>query len=188
MNDDVNEEWASDKTRFAVDGLARRRLDRPYVRVDGKLRAVTWDGGVRRDRGGLAGLTGKRCGGAGDLSMSRTWSREGPVDTLGSDTDRGRRRRRGYDGRAGELLFNSTIAGIETRGRDAAGRANPRWEAPLVNTRLRKAVKRARKCSAIGDPVDLTYPVDVAWRRMGLLGGLPKAVADVFAQGQARRW
>ena len=88
-------------------------------------------------------------------------------------------------GNRGSYLFNSTIAGIETADAVLLVGANPRWEAPLVNTRIRKAVKKGARVWAIGDEVDLTYPVEWLGNDVGLLGRLPGAVTD--ALGAAKR-
>ena len=184
VNDAVNEEWASDKTRFAADGLARKRLDRPYVRVDGKLRAVSWDQAFAAVKAGLAGLHGDQIAAlGGDLSAVEDLAAlKDLLAKLGSDRVEAR-----VDGAhllpgvRASYLFNSTLAGIETADVVLLAGANPRWEAPLVNTRLRKAVKKGAAVFAIGDPVDLTYPATWLGDDLGLLGALPQAAADAFA-------
>lgn len=186
VNDDVNEEWASDKTRFAVDGLSRRRLDRPYVRVDGKLRAVTWPEAFAAVARGLAGLSGDQIGYvAGDLqSVEDMAAWKDLVHALGSQRHECRQDGVMFDpaqGRA-SYLFNSTLAGIESADAILLVGANPRWEAPLVNTRLRKAVKRGARVWAIGEPVDLTYPVTWLGNDIGLLARLPAVVTDTVTE------
>jgi len=186
VNDDVNEEWASDKTRFAVDGLSRRRLDRPYVRVDGKLRAVSWAEAFAAVARGLAGLGGDQIGYiAGDLlAVEDMVAWKDLLGKLGSTRHECRQDGALLDpaqGRAG-YLFNSTIAGIETADAILLVGANPRWEAPLVNTRIRKAVKKGARVWAIGNPVDLTYPVEWLGDDIALLGRLPEAVATGLAE------
>ena len=188
VNDDVNEEWASDKTRFAVDGLSRRRLDRPYVRVDGKPRAVSWADAFAAVAHGLAGLSGDQIGYiAGDLlAVEDMVAWKDLLGKLGSTRHECRQDGTLIDpaqGRAG-YLFNSTIAGIETADAILLVGANPRWEAPLVNTRIRKAVKKGARVWAIGDPVDLTYPVEWLGDDIALLGHLPEAVATALAEAK----
>jgi len=188
VNDDVNEEWASDKTRFAVDGLGRRRLDRPYVRVDGKLRAVSWADAFAAVARGLAGLSGEQIGYvAGDLlAVEDMVAWKDLLGSLGSTRHECRQDGALIDpaqGRAG-YLFNSTIAGIETADAVLLIGSNPRWEAPLVNTRIRKAVKRGARVWAIGDPVDLTYPAEWLGDDIGLLGRLPEAVGARLAEAK----
>jgi len=188
VNDDVNEEWASDKTRFAVDGLSRRRLDRPYVRVDGKLRAASWADAFAAVAHGLAGLGGDQIGYiAGDLlAVEDMVAWKDLLASLGSTRHECRQDGALLDplqGRAG-YLFNSTIAGIETADAILLVGANPRWEAPLVNTRIRKAVKKGARVWAIGDPVDLTYPVEWLGDDIALLGRLPEAVGAGLAEAK----
>ena len=187
-NDDVNEEWASDKTRFAVDGLGRRRLDRPYIRENGKLRAATWPEAFGAVATGLKGLNGDEIGYiAGDLlAVEDMVAWKDLLGTLGSTRAECRQDGVAFDvANRGSYLFNSTISGIETADAILLVGANPRWEAPLVNTRLRKAVRRGAKLWAIGDEVDLTYPAQWLGNDIGLLGALPQAVADALA-GAAR--
>jgi len=187
-NDDVNEEWASDKTRFAVDGLGRRRLDRPYIRENGKLRAATWPEAFGAVAAGLKGLNGDEIGYiAGDLlAVEDMVAWKDLLGTLGSTRAECRQDGVAFDvANRGSYLFNSTISGIETADAILLVGANPRWEAPLVNTRLRKAVRRGAKLWAIGDEVDLTYPAQWLGNDIGLLGALPQAVADALA-GAAR--
>ena len=187
-NDDVNEEWASDKTRFAVDGLGRRRLDRPYIRENGKLRAATWPEAFGAVAAGLKGLNGDEIGYiAGDLlAVEDMVAWKDLLGTLGSTRAECRQDGVAFDvANRGSYLFNSTISGIETADAILLVGANPRWEAPLVNTRLRKAVRRGAKLWAIGDEMDLTYPAQWLGNDIGLLGALPQAVADALA-GAAR--
>ena len=186
VNDDVNEEWAADKTRFAVDGLSRRRLDRPWVRdAGGKLRAASWPEAFAAVARGLDGLSGDAVGYiAGDLlAVEDMVAWRDLLGVLGSTRAECRQDGALLDpaqGRASYLL-NSTIAGLETADAILLVGSNPRWEAPLVNTRLRKAVRRGAKVWAIGDPVDLTYPAEWIGDDIGLLARLPEAVGQALA-------
>ncbi len=187
VNDDVNEEWASDKTRYAVDGLSRRRLDKPYVRVGGKLRAATWPEAFAAVAAGLNGLSGDQIGYiAGDLlAVEDMVAWKDLVLALGSTRHECRQDGVTFDAaNRGSYLLNSTIAGIETADAVLLVGANPRWEAPLVNTRIRKAIKRGARVWAIGDPMDLTYPVEWLGNDIALLGKLPQAVADALEQAK----
>ena len=188
-NDDVNEEWASDKTRFAADGLGRGRLDRPYVRVDGKLRAATWAEAFASIARGLGGLGGAQIGYiAGDLlAVEDMVAWKDLLGTFGSTRAECRQDGVAFDAsNRGAYLFNSMVAGIETADAVLLVGANPRWEAPLVNTRLRKAVRGPNKARvwAIGDEVDLTYPAQWLGNDIGLLARLPAVVADAFGAAQ----
>ena len=184
LNDDVNEEWASDKTRFANDGLRRGRLDKPYVRRGGKLMPATWAEafGTIRDR--LAGLPGDAIGYlAGDLlAVEDMVAWKDLLAKLGSTRVECRQDGAALDaGNPGSYRFNSTLAGIATADVVLLVGTNPRWEAPLVNTRIRQAVRAGgARVFAIGPVVDLTYPVESLGNDMALLDTLPAAVIDAL--------
>ena len=149
LNEDVNEEWAHDKTRHAVDGLLRNRLDRPWLREGGKLRAGELGRGVRRRSPSVAkAAKGSVAAVAGDLRRRRddVCGQGSCSAALGSDLLEGRQTGLAYDAsNLAAVNFNSTIAGIETADAILLVGTNPRWEAPLVNTRIRKAVKAGRE-------------------------------------------
>ena len=182
LNEDVNEEWASDKTRHAVDGLVRRRLDTPYVRRDGKLVKASWADAFAAVKAAADTAGSSVAAIAGDLVDAETmYAAKALLRSLGSDLLEGRQTGLAYDTSSiAAVNFNTTIAGIETADAVLLVGSNPRWEAPLVNTRIRKAVKRGARVFAIGDPVDLTYPVTWLGNDAGLLGDLPQAVTDAF--------
>ena len=180
INEDVNEEWASDKTRHVVDGLVRRRLDRPFVRRDGKLVAATWDEA-------FAAIAAVAHGGsvaavAGDLVDCETmYAAKALLRTLGSDRLEGRQTGMAYDTSSmAAVNFNSTIAGAEEADAILLIGTNLRWEAPLVNTRIRKAIKKGAKVFAIGPETDLTYKVEWLGADLSILGNLPEALVKTF--------
>ncbi len=182
INEDVNEEWASDKTRHAVDGLTHRRLDKPFVRVDGKLVPATWD-----EAFAAVAKVAKAAGPsvaaiAGDLVDCETmYAARELVKSLGGNAFEGRQTGLAYDvSSLAAVNFNSTIAGIETADAILLIGTNLRWEAPLVNTRIRKAIKRGAKVFAIGPQVDLTYKVEWLGADLKLLTKLPKHVDEVL--------
>jgi len=186
INEDVNEEWASDKTRHAVDGLVRSRLDRPYLRRDGKLVPVSWE-----DAFAAIASVAKAAGSsvaaiAGDLVDCETmYAAKALVRSLGSSLLEGRQTGLAYDvTNLAAVNFNSTIAGIETADAILIVGSNLRWEAPLVNTRIRKAIKRGAKVFAIGAETDLTYKVEWLGNDLSLLASLPKTVTEAFAGAQ----
>ncbi|MDB5692271.1 MAG: NADH-quinone oxidoreductase subunit [Alphaproteobacteria bacterium] len=187
INEDVNEEWAHDKTRHCVDGLVRNRLDRPWVRKGGKLLPASWDEAFAAIAKALKGASGEQIAGlAGDLQdLESVFALKTLLNGLGSTLHECR-----VDGARFDVTtpaayrFNSTIAGIETAPVILLVGANPRWEAPLVNTRIRKAVKAGARVFRIGPPVDLTYPVTDLGDDLGLLGKLPKEVSEAF-EGKA---
>ena len=184
VNEDVNEEWASDKTRHAVDGLVRRRLDTPYVRQGGKLAPATWDEAFAAIKAMQAGSSIAAI--AGDLVDCETmYAAKALLAAMGSDLLEGRQTGLAYDTSSlAAVNFNSTIAGIETADAILLIGSNVRWEAPLVNTRIRKAIKRGAKVFAIGEEIDLTYPVEWLGNDLGLIGRLPDAVAEAFGRAQ----
>ncbi|WP_129792761.1 NADH-quinone oxidoreductase subunit NuoG [Sphingosinicella sp. CPCC 101087] len=186
LNEDVNEEWAHDKTRHAVDGLLRNRLDRPWLREGGKLRAAGWDEAFARIAEAAKKAKGKVAAIAGDLVDAETlYAAKALLASLGSDLLEGRQTGLAYDvSNLAAVNFNSTIAGIETADAVLLVGTNPRWEASLVNTRIRKAAKAGAKVFAIGPEVDLTYPVEWIGDDLSLLSALPKAVTDAFGAAQ----
>ncbi len=165
LHEDVNEEWIADKARHACDGLRRQRLDRPYLRgTDGKLAPATWSEAFQAIASRFSGLAGERIAAiAGDQADAESMKAlKDLMASLGSANLECRQDGAKLDAscRAG-YLFNSTIAGIEQADAVLLIGSNPRWEAPLVNTRLRKRYLRGGlKVGQIGEAVDLTYDVD----------------------------
>jgi NADH-quinone oxidoreductase subunit G len=184
VNDDVNEEWASDKTRYAPLGLAKRRLDRPYVRRGGRLEAASWREAFAAVKAGIDGLNGNQIGAvAGELlDVESMMALKDLMKGLGSDRFECRTDGMTLPG-GGNVAsrFNTTIAGMEDVDVALLVGANPRLEAPLVNTRLRKAVlRRGARVFNLGPAVDLTYPVVELGDKASTLGKLPKAAADAL--------
>lgn len=184
INEDVNEEWAHDKTRHAVDGLSHRRLDRPYVRQGGKLVPASWDEAFDAIAAVQAGSSVAAI--HGDLVDCETLFAAGSlVKAMGSSLLEGRQTGMDYDATSlAAVNFNTTIAGTEDADVILIVGSNVRHEAPLVNTRIRKAVKRGAKVFAIGPQTDLTYPVEWLGDDLSLLGNLPEAAAKAFADAQ----
>jgi NADH-quinone oxidoreductase subunit G len=187
LNEDVNEEWAHDKTRHAVDGLVRNRLDRPWVRLDGKLRPASWDEAFEAIAGRLRGAAGEQVAAlAGDLQdLESIFALKKLLQAYGSSLHECRQDGAKFDvSSPASYRFNATIAGIEAAPVILLVGTNPRWEAPLVNTRIRKAVKAGGQVFRIGPVVDLTYPVTELGNDLSLLGKLPQAVREAF-EGKA---
>ncbi|MBP2291074.1 NADH-quinone oxidoreductase subunit NuoG [Azospirillum rugosum] len=162
VNEDINEEWISDKTRFAYDGLKRQRLDRPYVRKDGKLQPATWAEAFQAIAAKVKGVAGNRVAAiAGDLvDVESMLALKDLMAGLGSANIDCRQDGAVFDtsSRAG-YLFNSGIAGIERADVILLVGTNPRWEGTLVNARIRKRyLMGGLKVAVIGDARDLTYP------------------------------
>ncbi|MDB5689743.1 MAG: dehydrogenase subunit, partial [Sphingomonas bacterium] len=184
LNEDVNEEWASDKTRHAVDGLVRRRLDKPYVRRGGKLVEATWEEAFAAIAQVQAGASVAAI--AGDLVDAETmYAAKALLRAMGSDLLEGRQTGLAYDTSSlSAVNFNTTIAGIEKADAVLLIGSNVRWEAPLVNTRIRKAVKRGARVFGIGDPIDLTYPVEWLGNDLTLLANLPDTLLELFGKAE----
>lgn len=164
LHEDVNEEWISDRTRYAHDGLKRQRLDRPYVRdeKDGKLRPASWEEALTKVAEKLlATREGWRAALVGDLcDLESMVALKDLMGTVHETNLECRTDGAFYDAssRAG-YLFNSTIAGLEKADAILLVGTNPRWEAALVNARIRKSWLNSRvKVGMIGEAVDLSYP------------------------------
>ena len=162
LHEDVNEEWISDKSRFACDGLRKRRLDRCYVRRNGKLEEASWQQAFDSIAKALSGLGGHQIAAiAGDLADCEAMTAlKDLMAGLGSVNIDCRQDGAKLGGARGGYLFNSTIAGTEEADALLIVGANPRWEAPLVNARIRKRWRQGGlKVGVIGAQRDLTYPV-----------------------------
>jgi NADH-quinone oxidoreductase subunit G len=178
LNEAVNEEWISDKTRFAYDGLRRRRLDVPMLKRDGRLREVSWSEALQAAAERLAAARPERIAAVvGDLvdleSMVVLKELMAAVGTPHLDC-----RQDGAklgDGPRASWLFNPTIAGIEQADVCLLVGCDPRSEAPVLNARLRKRWRQGGfRVGRIGPPRDLTYPVEE-------LGAGPQTLQEVAA-------
>ncbi len=162
-NEDVNEEWLADKSRFAIDGLRRRRLDRPWVRRDGKLIEATWSEAFAAIAEKLHDMPGDRIGAiAGDLCDAESMlALKELLASLGSaNLDCRQDGARLNASRREFYIFNSTIAGIEEADAILLIGTNPRREAPVLNARIRKRWLTGNiPIGLIGTETDLTYRV-----------------------------
>jgi len=163
-NDDVNEEWISDKTRHAVDGLRYQRLDRPYVRQCGKLVEVSWDQAFAAIEAKLKGLDGKKIAAiAGDQCDAEAMvALKDLMAALGSASIDCRQDGAKLEaGARGSYIFNAGVHGIDQADAILLIGTNPRWESPVLNARIRKRYLAGRcAIASIGPAVDLTYPVE----------------------------
>jgi NADH-quinone oxidoreductase subunit G len=186
INEDVNEEWISDKTRHHVDALVRNRLDRPWVREKGKLREASWTEALELFAGKLKAAGPKVAAMAGDLLDAETmYAARKLLEGQGSTLLEGRQTGLAYDVTSlAAVNFNSTIAGIENADAVLLVGSNIRWEAPLIATRVRKIVRKGGKVFAIGPEIDLGMKVEWLGDDLKLLGKLPKAVKDAFAAAE----
>lgn len=163
-NEAVNEEWISDKTRFIWDGLRTQRLDRPYVRRDGKLTAATWQEAFQTVAEKVKAAGGERVGAiAGDLaSVEDMFALKALMASIGSNHLDCRQDGAQLDPALGRstYIFNSTIEGIEDADAILMIGANPRHEASVLNTRILKRFRAAGiPIGFIGEKIDQTYPV-----------------------------
>jgi len=163
LNDDVNEEWISDKTRHALDGLRHQRLDRPYVRSKGKLVEATWDEAFGAIAAKLNGMDGSKIAAiAGDQCDAESMvALKDLMTSLGSTSIDCRQDGAKLDGPRGSYIFNAGVRGIDQADAILLIGTNPRAEAPVLNARIRKRYLHG-KCpiASIGAVEDLTYPVE----------------------------
>ena len=178
LNEAINEEWISDKTRYAIDGLRRRRLDRPYVGRRGVRAETDWREALDTVADRLKSAPGERIAAiAGDLcDVEAMFALKELMTSLGVASLDCRQDGAKLDARCrAGYLFNTTIAGIEEADACLLIGTNPRWEAPLVNARLRKRHLRGGfNIAAIGPALDLSFPVQM----LGDGGETLRAVAD----------
>jgi NADH-quinone oxidoreductase subunit G len=164
INDEVNEEWLGDKSRFAVDGLKRRRLDRPWLRESGKLRPATWEEAFAAIAARVKSTEPNRLGAiAGDLcDIESMLALKEFFTALGSPNIDCRQDGTVFDAsQRGFYLFNTTIAGIEEADALLIIGSNPRHEAPVLNARIRKRwLAGGFSVGLIGPELDLTYTTD----------------------------
>jgi NADH-quinone oxidoreductase subunit G len=164
LNEAVNEEWLSDKGRFAIDGLVRRRLDRPYIRRGGRLVEADWHEALELVAEKLKSVPGERIAAiAGDLcDVESMYALKSLLGGLGATSLDCRQdgAKIGGGARAG-YLFNSTIEGIDRADRVLLIGTNPRHEAPIINARMRKRyLAGGFKAAAVGPRFDATFPID----------------------------
>ncbi|MGY6709793.1 MAG: NADH-quinone oxidoreductase subunit NuoG [Rhizobiaceae bacterium] len=177
INDAVNEEWISDKTRFVWDGLRTQRLDRPYVRRNGKLVQASWAEAFDAIKSAVSKTTGERIGAiAGDLaSVEEMFALKMLTASLGSTSIDCRQDGAALDpalGRA-SYIFNPTIEGIEEADALLVIGSNPRFEASILNARIRKRWRMGNfPVGVIGDMGDLRYDAE-------MLGAGPETLKDL---------
>ena len=165
VNDAINEEWISDKTRYVVDGLKTQRLDRPYVRRDGKLAPASWREAFAAIAARAKAAPRERLGAiVGDFAtVEEMFALKCLIDKLGSpniDCRQDGSKLHPKFGRA-PYLFNSTIVGIDQADAIFVIGSNPRYESPVLNARLRRRwLKGGARIGVIGPRVDLTYNYD----------------------------
>lgn len=176
VNEAINEEWISDKTRHACDGLRLQRLDRPYVRgTDGKLKEASWAEAFGAIADAMKGLRPAQMAAlAGNLACAESvMALRDLLDNL-QIASRDCRQEGAFMDTASRAnyLFNTTIPGIEQADVCFIVGANPRHEAPMVNARIRKAWLAGLKVYYLGPEMDLTYGYDY-------LGNESRVLSDI---------
>src|SRR5271165_1506840 len=175
INEAINEEWISDKTRHVVDGLKTQRLDRPYVRTDSKLKPASWREAFAAIAAKVKAAQPSRIGAiVGDLAaVEEMFGLKGLIGRLGSpnvDCRQDGSKLHPKFGRA-SYLFNSTVAGLDAADAIMIVGSNPRLESPVLNARIRKRwLKGGALLGVIGEQADLTY-------RYNYLGAGPETLA-----------
>jgi len=155
-HDGINEEWISDKTRFVWDGLRRQRLDKPYVRENGKLRTATWAEALQKAKTQI--IDRKVFGLVGDLvSVEATFALKQLVEGLGGSVEcRLDQAKLPSDNRSA-YVGTASISDIDIAKTIYLVGSNPRDEAPILNARIRKAWLNGAEIKLVGEPSDLTY-------------------------------
>ncbi|MEM7067369.1 MAG: NADH-quinone oxidoreductase subunit NuoG [Pseudomonadota bacterium] len=162
LNEDVNEEWISDKSRFIWDGLRTQRLDRPYVRKSGKLKPASWDEAFAAIAKQVKAIKPEKIGAiAGAMTgVEEMYAMKGLLSALGSANMDCRAPGSVVDPAKGResYIFNATIAGIEESDALLLVGTNPRFEAAVLNSRILKRVKMGNyPVGVVGDVGDLRY-------------------------------
>ncbi len=184
VNEDVNEEWISDKTRHVIDGLRTQRLDQPYFRVGGVLKPTSWADAFAAIASRVKAASAKKIGAiVGELAAAEEiFALEDLMTRLGVANLDCREDGSVLDPKWGRAsyLFNPTIAGIEQADGLLIIGSNPRREAPVLNARIRKRWRAGNfRIGLIGEKADLTYKYDY-------LGAGPDTLASVDFGGLAK--
>ena len=178
INEDINEEWISDKTRYACDGLSYQRLDTPFIKYNGKFEKASWEETFKIIKSKMKDTSNDKIAGfVGDLTnMESSYIFKEFFDrTLNTNN---------YESRSSNYyvntdkrenyLFNSSINGIEESDLIFLIGTNPRFEATILNARIRKSfLNNSTKIISLNDVGDLTYPYEA-------LNGQTKTIFDIF--------
>ena len=178
INEDINEEWISDKTRYACDGLLNQRLDTPFIKYNGKFEKASWDEVFKIIKSKFENSSKEKiCGFVGDLTNMETGYifKEFFDRTLSNHNYDSRSDNRYVDIKEREnYIFNSSINGIEDADLIFLIGSNPRYEATILNARIRKAfVNNNTKIISLNDVGDLTYPYES-------LDGQTQSIKNIF--------
>ena len=178
INEDINEEWISDKTRYACDGLLHQRLDTPFIKYNGKFEKASWEEVYKIIKSKFENTSkDKVCGFVGDLTNMETGYifKEFFDRILDTNNYESRSDNRFLDiNKRENYLFNSTINGIEESDFILLVGTNPRYEATILNARIRKSyLNNNTKIISLNDLGDLTYPYES-------LDGQTQSLKDIF--------
>ena len=179
INEDINEEWISDKTRYACDGLLHQRLDTPFIKYNGKFEKASWEEVFKIIKSKFENTSKEKiCGFVGDLTNMETSYifKEFFDRTLDTENYESRSDSRFLDiSNRKNYLFNSSINGIEEADLILLIGTNPRYEATILNARIRKSyLSNNTKIISLNDLGDLTYP----YRS---LDGQTQTLKDIFS-------
>jgi NADH-quinone oxidoreductase subunit G len=184
LNEEINEEWISDKARHVCDGLSLQRLDKPYVKKNGKLVPATWAEAFAAIAARVKETRPERMAAiVGDLAAAEEIKALKDLMTLlGTAHLDCRQDGAKLGGPRPTYLFNTTIAGVEAADALLLIGSNPRWEAPVLNARIRKTwLGGALKVANLGAPADLTYPAEQLGTKIDVLDALANGT-HLFAQ------
>jgi NADH-quinone oxidoreductase subunit G len=187
LNDALNEEWIADTARFSMDGLKERRLDRPWVRDGGAMKPAGWGQAFAAVKAALDGVSGDRVAAvAGDLCATEELvAAKDLLAGLGATRLECRTDGAEVSGPPAHWRFNTPLAALETADVVLLVGADPRLDAPLVNSRLRKAVRRGgASVYRIGAGADPSYPVTELGDDLAVLAALPADVAEKLAAAE----
>ncbi|MBO6602901.1 MAG: NADH-quinone oxidoreductase subunit G [Roseicyclus sp.] len=158
-HDGVNEEWLSDKSRYVWDGLRRQRLDKPYIRENGKLRPASWGEALAKTAAAITGAT-KLAGLVGDLAPTEAaYALKQLIEGQGGSVECRTDGAKLAAGNRSAYVGTASIEDIDDAKSILLIGTNPRAEAPVLNARIRKAWLRGAQVGLIGEAVDLTYDV-----------------------------
>ena len=182
INDEINEEWINDKSRFAIDGLSKQRLDKPYIKIDNRLETTDWDTALnsitkeinkRKAKNSIA-LSGKFS------DIETLYSAKTFLESLGSNLHDCR-----FDNaqfipeNRNSYIFNSSIQEIDNSDAILLIGCNPRWEASVLNARIRKAyINNDCKIGLIGSKIDLTYKYNHLSNDISYLNNISEGNSD----------
>ena len=166
INEDINEEWISDKTRYACDGLKNQRLDTPYIKTGGKFVKASWNEALNLITNRLKGVKNNKIAGfIGDLTnMETAYSIKEFFDKILHSTNLDSRSENFFLDTTDRYnyIFNSSINGVEKSDLIILVGTNPRFEATILNSRIRKSyINNKTKIYSFGDVGDLTYPYEI---------------------------